>query len=338
MTHFFNQPIKAFHLELTNRCALSCLRCSRTGSHLIKTPGDLNEQVIDHLLEPWKDCPLEKRDLFFTLCGNYGDSIYHPRFHEILKHLKFHGVRVNLVTNGSHRDEVWWQKTADLFGERDRVVFSIDGLEETNALYRVGSHWDSVMTAIRFCAPRVKTHWKCIVFSHNEHQIPQVLETAYKLGVEEVRIHKSSRYDLKGQDDLRPKDERWVGLRAYNRKAIRHEENAVQLKPHCYSGTDYFVNYQGLFYPCCACAMFPTDEKASYFSNWSSRFSLHEKTLTEILADPIWDYFKKVLISTNAAPASCLNRCGVAKSYEDDYKDQTNVSQPTDDNLRFDLR
>jgi hypothetical protein len=50
-------------------------------------------------------------------------------------------------TNGGLRTKFWWQELANIMkGELDYAVFSIDGLADTNHIYRVDVNWDNVMS------------------------------------------------------------------------------------------------------------------------------------------------------------------------------------------------
>ena len=74
---------------------------------------------------------------------------------------------IEVVTNGSIKKANWWAELA----LKANVVFSIDGLEDTNHIYRVGAQWDKIMAnAEAFIAAGGNATWQYIVFRWNAHQ------------------------------------------------------------------------------------------------------------------------------------------------------------------------
>jgi MoaA/NifB/PqqE/SkfB family radical SAM enzyme len=213
--------IRDLHLEITSRCTLRCPRCQRTSNPEQLTVTDLPLEVVHASIT---------RAAFpsvglVNLCGNYGDAIYHPRFHDIISHLKSERFTVGVETNGAFRRRSWWRRTAELLDRGDRIVLSIDGLEDTNHMYRVNSRWADVEVAVQELRGHVFLIWKFIVFRHNQHQTEAARARAAALGFDAFRLVRSSRFDgqwrgVDGNDPLKP-DPEWVGVRttAVNRIA-----------------------------------------------------------------------------------------------------------------------
>ena len=91
-------------------------------------------------------------------CGNYGDPTAHPETLDILRYFRDNGTKnVSISSNGASRSPEWWAELASIIngpgGSRDniknyyggRVTFSIDGLADTNHLYRIGAKWDRIV-------------------------------------------------------------------------------------------------------------------------------------------------------------------------------------------------
>ena len=77
-----------------------------------------------------------------TFCGNDGDPIYCKDFVEICAWLKETNPRLQLVvvTNGSYKNENWWQQLAGVLNQHDEVNWSLDGWDQhSNEQYRVVS-------------------------------------------------------------------------------------------------------------------------------------------------------------------------------------------------------
>lgn len=132
------------------------------------------------------------------MCGNHGDPIYHPQFHDLLRGVKERHptVRVQFETNGSGRPTKWWEETASHLGRRDCVTFSVDGLRDTNHIYRIGSRWESIeagMRTLRGCNPDVRMHWKWILFHHNQDHAVDGYWLSREIGFDKFTVVLSDR-------------------------------------------------------------------------------------------------------------------------------------------------
>jgi MoaA/NifB/PqqE/SkfB family radical SAM enzyme len=199
------EGIREWHLEVTSRCKLACPRCARTMKKGAYAIGDLPLEVVQRVVP--RGTPATK----IILCGNHGDPIYHPSLHDILAYLRSLGPRpprISIHTNGSFRDRAWWAETARILSRDDRVVFSIDGLEDTNHLYRVGARWSTIVEGIEECRGKVGMIWKLIVFRHNEHQVEEAKRLAMSLGFDDFNLVKSDRFGRRwrvdGVDPMQP--------------------------------------------------------------------------------------------------------------------------------------
>ena len=194
--------IGVLHLELTSRCNLLCPMCGRTtgmdgdDGNLRKRDDldltDTDPRLIQQILEDTK--PFLPNHVFIN--GNYGDPIMYPYLLEVVKMCKDMGVpQVTLSTNGSAQTEAWWTELATIMRKPDKVIFAIDGLEDTNHLYRVNSKWSTIMrNAKAFIAAGGIARWDYIGFAHNEHQIEEARQLAEDMGLVKFRYKKSNRY------------------------------------------------------------------------------------------------------------------------------------------------
>jgi len=175
------KTIKELHIELTSRCTLACPRCARTLHQGEYPVEDLSLSVLESILDSDACKDLE----MVYLCGNHGDPIYHPKFHKALEIFKERGIRLEIDTNGSHRKAPWWLKVADILDENDVVNFSVDGMRQTNHIYRVNSDWDSLEKAMEIMAASKATiNWKWIIFKYNENEMDEGIELATELGLD----------------------------------------------------------------------------------------------------------------------------------------------------------
>lgn len=203
-------PNRTIHIELTSRCNLTCLKCPRT---FRLQEGNFVKQDIDwDILTSIIDDPLRKR---FTFCGNTGDPIYYPKFIETIKYIKEAGKAFNLNTNGSGRSLDWHKEWAQYTNKEDHITVSIDGLEDTSPLYRVGQKPEDSFELLEYLGKRyhadnensARIKWDFIIFKHNQHQIHEAQRRADSVPVN-INFVRSGRWD--GPDDPLLPDWRFV--------------------------------------------------------------------------------------------------------------------------------
>ena len=233
--------VTVLHIEVTNRCTLECPACPRTTwKNILKRPVEKADLDIDSF-EKFLDCKGGKKIERLLLCGDYGDCIYYPHLFEFIQ--RFRHKKFDLMTNGSYRPKEFWQKLSELLGEGDTITFGIDGLEDTNHLYRKNSDWPSIMLALDIMSKsKAKVLWQTIVFSFNHDKLKEIKKFAESKGAEFFAI-KTHRY---GDDSLRPPEE----LIEINYE-FREEFNSntpIVIEPQC--ETERVVTSDGYFLPC----------------------------------------------------------------------------------------
>jgi MoaA/NifB/PqqE/SkfB family radical SAM enzyme len=146
------------------------------------------------LLEKFLECPGGKKINEFLLCGDYGDSIYYPDLFKLIERFRDR-VSFRIITNGSRQTEKFWNKLAGLMTEKDCIVFSIDGLENTNHLYRINVSYKKVIENLTaFNQAGGQSIWNYLVFEHNQHQVEEAKELALSLGCKEFGYKSTSRF------------------------------------------------------------------------------------------------------------------------------------------------
>lgn len=194
-------------IELSTKCSVSCPCCPRHQQWDIRNTwntGFIDKNVAINLIK-------NTNYKAYNLVGAYGDSIYHPDFHEIVNTLLQERKHSLIETNGSHRSTEWWDRVADLpwhytsksspIGRNINHIdfrFSIDGLADTNHIYRRNSKWETIIYAINKLSSlpignRPHLSWKYLVFPYNEHQVDEARKLANEMGFDQFMPVKSVR-------------------------------------------------------------------------------------------------------------------------------------------------
>ena len=190
--------LRIIHLELTHRCNAACPMCARNVNGGAVNPdmplSELSLADVKAILLPELIGRLKR----IYACGNYGDPMVARDCVEVFRYLREHGPNLNLCmhSNGSARRPEWWRELAGIMKQGPHYLrFGIDGLEDTNHLYRRGADWKTVMrSAEAFIEAGGRAEWDFLVFRHNEHQVEKARKLAEDMGFQEFFVRKTGRF------------------------------------------------------------------------------------------------------------------------------------------------
>jgi hypothetical protein len=233
------RDIKVLHLEPTDVCQAECALCARETDPNFNKSGH-HHLTMDKILKVFDHDCITKLDKMF-MCGNYGDPAAGKYTLNIYQ--EFRKINPNIVlgmnTNGALQNTSWWVELGKIMSQpQDYVVFSIDGLEDTNAIYRRGVNWSKLMTnATSYIESGGSAHWDMLVYEHNQHQVDQCQTLAQTMGFKWFRAKVSKR---KFQQGLRPP----LGWKSVNLVSN-------QIKCHALNEQSVYIDAQGRISPCC---------------------------------------------------------------------------------------
>ena len=186
------EKIDKVNIELTDKCNSRCPQCHRTDSENNCTPHKWIQNIEWSLEDFKKAFPNTNCYPDFYFCGTFGDPLMCNDLYEIVKYIMENSKsQVMLSTNGSVRDEDWWFIFSQ-WGDRVRVNFAIDGLIDTNHLYRVGTSFKKIMrNAQAFIDGKGHANWTFIVFKHNQHQVEEAKQLSIEMGFKMFEAVKS---------------------------------------------------------------------------------------------------------------------------------------------------
>ena len=112
------------------------------------------------------------------------------------------------------------------------MTFSLDGLEDTNHLYRKNSDWGMLMNAVHIMAnSNTPIVWKFIVFKSNQHQIDEARQASKDLGFVDFMLEYSDRW--LDQKDLMP-DKKYVNQHLTHQEKVLSDSNyTFSKRPKC---------------------------------------------------------------------------------------------------------
>ena len=290
---FYNK-ITAIQIEQSSMCNAACPQCLREWwngdySRIKQTyiPTEFYENRIpQHVYDT-----LEK----INFCGTVGDSCTAPNFIDVCKVIKSKNpnIEISVATNGGMRNAKWWTELAQvLTGPNDSVIFGIDGLEDTNDIYRVNVRWSKLMENVKaFINAGGKAHWQFISFAHNEHQITVAEQLSKELGfvsfftiynnrfvVEE--LFKKESVGKGGVELLPPKAEQEKSILLRREKPMPTEptewmQTAEQqcIKCQAIETNEAYLDAETHLLPCCYLAgakftLDPFDKDDGYYNLW----------------------------------------------------------------------
>jgi len=189
------RDVKVLHLEPTDVCQAACALCARETDKNFRKDRQ-HHLTMDQILRVFDEEKIQQLDKMF-MCGNYGDPAAGKHTLDIFQ--EFRRINPNIVlgmnTNGAIQTTFWWYELAKILNQpQDYVVFSIDGLESTNATYRRNVVWHKLMSNARsFVEAGGSAHWDMLVYRHNQHEVDACEQLAQDMGFTWFRAKVSKR-------------------------------------------------------------------------------------------------------------------------------------------------
>jgi len=226
-------------LEPTDVCQAACPLCARElDSNFDKSSK--HHLRIEHVQQHFSDRVLAGLEKMF-MCGNYGDPAAGYYTMDIYNYFRRVNPEITLGmnTNGAIQSTFFWHALGKLFNKpNDYCVFSIDGLEDSNHVYRKNVNWDKLMSNVQaFISAGGLAHWDMLVYKHNQHQVDACEQLARDMGFKWFRAKVSRRDYIKGL-------ERPIGWH-------RPTYTPGRIKCHALAEKSAFIDARGRLSPCC---------------------------------------------------------------------------------------
>lgn len=325
------EEVKTVHLEITSKCNARCPMCLRTVCGGKNNPHlplvELNLEQIKKIFRPNFISQLRR----IYMCGNYGDPLFAKDTLESFEYFRQQNseMRLEMFTNGSAKSPDWWRRLAQTI---DLVHFSVDGLEDTNHLYRKGTHFPTIIKSMQaYLEAGGEAVWDFIVFQHNEHQIEEVKALSKELGFKKINIKKTGRFfsnsqlTRKHQQEVLDKNgevDYYIAMpeaKEYQNTALAKEEalvekygsleeylNQTPIQCKVAKEKSLYISAMGRAWPCCWTAnqlypwYFPKEKSYMWkllgkLENGADDLSVLDKELRDVVDGP---FFHEVLLKS----------------------------------------
>lgn len=325
--------IRHLHLELSSFCNARCPFCPR---NFYGIPYNAGYEETNLTLEQFKTIFSSEILSHVEIClvnGNFGDFVMNPDSVDIIRYMlasnpRMH-IRVN--TNGSARDREFWQELGRM---KIMIDFCIDGVGETNRLYRQDTDFDNIIRNAReFIAAGGQAVWKMTKFEHNKAQRTDIYNIAKYLGFSDVVMRDSSRiegpvYDRKGKkvfvigisEDVYPDvlDDNQINdmTAAWNSFLRKTPKKSIA----CQAQRDgsIYISADGHVYPCCWTGFNPrayqSTPLSSAYTGWNQQLNhhIHHNNALEVGLEKSIEWFHNLADSweSDDQPEVCKHNCG----------------------------
>lgn len=250
-------------MEITNYCNAACPGCARANigrKHYNDGPyahGINDTYVSFEKFKSWLDKDEWTNLQQIHFCGNYDEPATNPDLIKIVEWILNEETlfpntsTISIATNGGTRSEEFWKELGSISkhsNNRLSVTWGIDGLEDTNHIYRKNVVWEKLENNFRsYISAGGIAAWQFIFFEHNKHQEKEIIERS--------KTEKFQRL-------------KWVGSNRENidKLSIKHAENTqlenteqykpleiIKCKALSFDPNDQglFITHQGYVLPCC---------------------------------------------------------------------------------------
>jgi MoaA/NifB/PqqE/SkfB family radical SAM enzyme len=345
MNKFFElDQLKTIEFDITSYCNSGCPICVRhewgtSKPHKELELGHLKKETIFTVADEVNDT------VQFNFNGVLGDSMMHPDILEIVNYTTSKGIRTHIETNGGSRNEKLWAELGKV--KNLSVQFSIDGLADTNFIYRIKTDFNKIINnAKAFINAGGNANWKFIVFQHNQHQVETARKLAKDLGFKKFTTLDSVRFleseyvidkkyykhnkEANNQDYvIRPADKVKEKLSHY---LFSNVEKAPIEDIDCKSihRRDMFIAHNGTVWPCC---FFESLKYHKGFKDfYKTATDLYGEDFNNLYKNPSFksifynDFFQQFLNkdwTSNQPNKICSTKCG-RKVKSNDWKTKVN--------------
>jgi hypothetical protein len=344
---YWHEVVNSLQVDITSHCNARCGACVRN----IDGDETKKEVSLDHFdMDTWTRLVTQDTRGWYivelALNGNWGDPMMHPKLIEMLDIYSRHHPEsaVYIHTNGSMRPTKFWAELAKVCRQfsNHKVIFAVDGMADTHALYRRKTEWDKIVANSKaFNEAGGRGSYTMTLFEHNKHQVAEVHALAESVGCVSFNMRHShgdrmdiitvdGSYKIQAAYDI---DEYQVQFDRADQVSISDlrdrsvyldttdalEEKRFDTKCPWYNDRKIQIDPWAKVWPCCHLSLYGihidihdinlmVDET---FLEARKENDLAKYSLTEVLSNRWFKEMKSVV--NNAKWKQCRDICGVCK-------------------------
>jgi radical SAM protein with 4Fe4S-binding SPASM domain len=261
-------------IEPTTSCNLRCPECPSGLREFTRPTGMLDEKFFRSSIDAMSS------HLMYLTFYFQGEPYLNPKFLDMVKYANSKRIYTSTSTNAHYLDDETAKRTVE--SGLERLIISIDGTtQETYSSYRIGGKLSKVIDGtknimkwkkqLRSATPHVV--FQFLVVKPNEHQVEEVKEMAFQLGVDEVVLKTAQVYEYENGNELIPTQDKYS---RYRQKPDGTWINKNKLENHCWKmWHSCVITWDGAVVPCCF------DKDASHKLGMLNTFSLDQIWFSE---------------------------------------------------------
>ena len=285
----------ALSVEPAGFCNLECPECPLGAGVLQRKGGFVSTDLFRKIMNGSQP-QLAWLNLYFQ-----GEPFLNKSLPALISEAKKHKIYTNISTNGHFLDKENCRKIID--SKLDELIISLDGISnETYSKYRKGGDLSKVMNGItrlveeknRLRSPYPLITIQFIVFKHNEHEIPDLINLCKTAKIDKLTL-KSAQINDFGDGSVEPS-----GIEKYSRYKADNNGKYImkgRLRNHCFRQWSSAVfSWDGQMVPCCY-------DKDLQFSPGN----VNDTSLRDLWKGGKLQQFRKQIISNKSVFEMCRN-------------------------------
>ena len=308
------ESIKKFEIEISSYCNARCPLCVRQipGTDTERLDFSKGHLTLNQIKKVVRQIPkINEVDFYFA--GHGGDPMMNPKIVDIFRYCSYKTRIVIMDTNASLRSINTWKELGKISAKTGSIViFSIDGLEDTNHIYRIRTNWQKIMENARaFIDAGGNAEWKFIVFQHNQHQIKQAEDLSKAMGFKKFRYENSIRHNIK-DFYINPPDNVNVNKLSYN---IKKDAKSISCKS--LAKKMMYITHDFKLLPCCYFHSWSINDSEDFHNYVTYDSDLNNRSIKDILNDSF--LINKIQQDWKSlTPQCCAKNCNQKKYWEKD--------------------
>ncbi len=250
--------------EPTNICNLSCEMCP-SGKGMLKRPRGTADMDL------YRKFITDNRETLIDIILHFqGEPLMYKQLGEMIAFARQNRIYTMFSTNGQ-----LLAQNIDIIRNAcpDRIIVSLDGLsDETYTKYRVGGKVQDVLNGLEKLSQlpaneRPFIELQFLVFSHNEHEIPELKNLKKKYHIDKITLKSAQIYE-NSQVDFLPENKNFSRYEVSESGSFRLKNGIKNQCKRLIFGT--VVCFDGRVVPCCF------DKDADHELGSIANQSLHE--------------------------------------------------------------